>query len=215
PRPWPSVLVPLPCQRHPRSPGQAILRRNQRVIRKSHLASLPTINNEKRHAAIAGIVPLNPPTHLSLVRDLQSLLAVREMLCGQGTAHLFNQSPEQNQQVFLRITDDLELVASRMSIAKLEGVERDSRAEQTGAKVKLVDFSSRIDETHRLELGVFESCQPGGFRHFLVETLATEMSISAFNGAVIHDVVARGNAGATITTSFPASRQLSWIIHFQ
>jgi hypothetical protein len=41
-----------------------------------------------------------------------------------------------------------------MSIAKLEGVERDSRAEQTGAKVKLVDFSSRIDETHRLELGV-------------------------------------------------------------
>src|ERR1035437_9784060 len=173
-------------------------------------ADLPTINDKKRHAAIAGIVPLNPTAHHSLFRDLQSVLAVREMLCGQGTAHLFDQSPEQNQQVFLRIADDLEAVTSRMSIAKLEGVERDSRAEQTGAKVKLVDFSSRINETHRLELGVFESCQPGCFRHFLVETLATDMSISAFNGAVIHDFVARGNAGATITTSFPASRQLSW-----
>ena len=81
------------------------------------------------------------------------------------------------------------------------------------AKVKLVDFSSRIDETHRLELGVFESCQPGCFRDFLVEVLATEMSISAFDGAVVDDVVARADAGATITTSFPASRQLRWIAH--
>ena len=64
------------------------------------------------------------------------------------------------------------------------------------AKVKLVDFSSRIDETHRRELGVFESCQPGCFRDFLVEALATEMSISAFDGAVVDDVVARGDAGA-------------------
>jgi hypothetical protein len=64
-----------------------------------------------------------------LFRDLQSVLAVREILCGQGTAHLFDQSPEQNQQVFLRIADDLEAVTSRMSIARLEGVERDSRAE--------------------------------------------------------------------------------------
>ena len=178
-------------------------------------ANLPTINDEKRHAAIAGIVPLNPTAHDSLFRDLQSVLAVREMLCGQGTAHLFDQSPEQNQQVFLRITDDLELVASRMSTAKFEGVERDSGPEQMGAEVKLMDFSSRINETHRLGLGVFESCQPGCFRDFLVEALATEMSISAFNGAVVDDVVARGDAGATITTSFPASRQLSLMIHVQ
>jgi hypothetical protein len=116
-----------------------------------------TIDNEKWHAAIAGIVPLNPSTHDSFVRDLQPVLALREMFCGQSTAHFLDQSPEQNKQVFLRIADDLEVVPSRVSVAKLEGVERDSGAEQLGAKVKLVDFSKGINETHRLELGVFES----------------------------------------------------------
>jgi hypothetical protein len=101
----------------------------------------PTIDNEKWHAAIAGIVPLKPSTHDSFVRDLHSVLAVREMLCGQGSAHLFDQSPEQNQQVSLRIADDLEAVARRVSIAKLEGVERNPGLEQVGAKLKLVDFS--------------------------------------------------------------------------
>jgi hypothetical protein len=54
------------------------------------------------------IVPLNPSTHDSFVRDLQSVLTVREMFGGKGTPHVFDQSTEQNQQVFLRIADDLE-----------------------------------------------------------------------------------------------------------
>jgi hypothetical protein len=33
-------------------------------------ADLPTINDEKRHAAIAGIVPLNPTAHDSMIGDL-------------------------------------------------------------------------------------------------------------------------------------------------
>jgi hypothetical protein len=88
-----------------------------------------------------------------------------------------------------------------MSFAKLEGVDRDSGSEQMDAKVKLMDFSSSVTETHRLELGVFESCQPSRFRYLLVETLATEMFISAFNGAVVDDVVTRGDLGTTITAS--------------
>jgi hypothetical protein len=88
---------------------------------------------------------------------LQSVLALGEVYCGQSTAHFLDQSPEQNKQVFLRIADDLEVVPSRVSVAKLEGVERDSGDEQLGAKVKLVDVSRGINETHRLELGVFES----------------------------------------------------------
>jgi hypothetical protein len=75
-----------------------------------------------------------------------------------------------------------------------------------------VDFSSRINETHRLELGVFESRQPSRFRHFLVEALATEMSISTFNGAAFDEIVTRRNASAIITASFPASRRLSLMI---
>lgn len=105
-------------------------------------ADFSLIDNEKWHAAIAGIVALNPSTHDSFVRDLQSVLPVREMFCGQSAAHVLDQSPEQNKQVFLRIADDLEVVPSGVSIAKLEGVERHSGAEQMGSKVKLVDFSS-------------------------------------------------------------------------
>jgi hypothetical protein len=102
-----------------------------------------------------------------------------------------------------------------MSIAKLESVERDPGNEQIGAKVKLADFSRGINETHRLELGIFESCQPSRFRQFLVEALATEMSISAFNGTVIDDVIVRCRPGATIAASFPASRRLSFMIQVQ
>src|SRR5206468_1588692 len=121
---------------------------------------LATIDNEKRDAAVVGIIPLNPRTHDSMVCDLQSVLAVRKMFNRQGAAHLFDQSPEQRQQIFLRIPDDLEVVASRMSVAKLEGVERDSGPEQTGAKVKFVEFSRTVSETHRFELSVFEAFQP-------------------------------------------------------
>ena len=178
-------------------------------------ADFSTVDNEKWNPAFAGIVPRNPSTHYSVVRDLQSVLTVLEMFGGQGTPHFFDQSTEQNQQVFLRIADDLEAVARWMSVAKLESVERDSGAEQIGAKVKLADFSRGVNETHRLELGVFESCQPSRFRHFLVEALTTEMSISSFNGTVIDDVIVRCRPGATIAASFPASRRLSLIIQVQ
>jgi len=53
---------------------------------------------------------------------------------GPGTPHFFDQSTEQNQQVFLRIADDLEVVARWMSIAKLESVERDSGAPESLAQ---------------------------------------------------------------------------------
>ena len=69
--------------------------------------------------------------------------------------------PSSYHQIVLRISDDLELVASRTPVAKLEGVERDSSPEQMGAKVELVEFSGTVSETHGFELGVFEPFQPG------------------------------------------------------
>jgi hypothetical protein len=80
--------------------------------------------------------------------------------------------PKQHEQIILRITDDLELVASRMSVAKFEGIESDTRPKQIGAKVEFVDFACAISETHRFELGVFESFQPHCLGHFRVEALA-------------------------------------------
>ena len=43
----------------------------------------------------------------------------------------------------------------------------DHRSEWVGAKVRLVDLTGTVGETHRLELGMFESLQSGrlgGFR---------------------------------------------------
>jgi hypothetical protein len=83
------------------------------------------------------------------------------MFARQGAAHLFDESPEQHHQIVLRFSDDLELVASRTPVAKLEGVERHSSPEQMGTKVELVEFSGTISETYRFELGIFEPLQPG------------------------------------------------------
>ena len=56
--------------------------------------------------------------------------------------------------------DDLELVARRMPVSKLEGIKSDSRPEQMDTEMEFVEFSCAISKTHRFELGVFESFQP-------------------------------------------------------
>ena len=124
-------------------------------------ADLSTIDHEKRDAAATIVVPFDPATHQSLIRDLRSMYIVCEMFARQCATHLFDQTPEQHHQIVLRISDDLELVASRTPVAKLEGVERNSRPEQMGTKVELVEFSGTSSETYRFELGIFELLQAG------------------------------------------------------
>jgi hypothetical protein len=46
-----------------------------------------------------------------------------------------NQTPKQHQYIILGITDDLELVAGRMSITKLEGVDGNTRPKQCGGNL--------------------------------------------------------------------------------
>ena len=91
-----------------------------------------------------------------IVSDLQSRLTVHEMFDGQGASDLRDQSPKQHKQIVRRIADDLEMIAGRRAVAKLEGVESDPRAEQVGAKMKFVNLPGAVGETHRLELGMFE-----------------------------------------------------------
>ena len=86
-----------------------------------------------------------------------------------------DQLPKQTEQIILRITDDLELVARRKSVAKLEGIDSDTRPEQIGAKVEFVDFACAIRETYRFKLGVFESLQPHCLGHFRVEALEANL----------------------------------------
>ena len=128
--------------------------------------------------------------------------------------YLFDQAPKQREQIVFRITDDLELVARWMPVAKLEGIESDPRPEQTGAKVKLVDFSGAIREAYRFELDVFESLQPVDLSHFHVETSATKLPVSAFDRAVVDDVIARCVLATTVAVDLLASRRLGWF-HFQ
>ncbi|HVP49906.1 MAG TPA: hypothetical protein VMT56_01655 [Candidatus Bathyarchaeia archaeon] len=151
--------------------------------------------------------------HHTIVPDLQSQLAVHEMFDGQGAPDLRDQSPEQHKHIVRRITDDLEMIAGRTAVAKLEGVESDPRAEQVGAKMKFVNLPGAVGETHRLEPGMLESLQSGRLCHFSVEALAAEASVSALNGSVVHDIVARCGLAATVATYLFAQRELSWV-HF-
>ena len=54
---------------------------------------LSTIDHEKRDAAATIVVPLNPATHHSWIRDLRSMCVVCEMFARQGAAHLFGLIP--------------------------------------------------------------------------------------------------------------------------
>ena len=174
----------------------------------------PTVDNEKRRATIAGIVRLNHSSHDPMVRDPQSKLAVLEMFSGQGATHPFDQSPEQRQQILPWITDDLEPVASRTSVAKLEGIESDPCPEQASAKVKLVDLSRAINEMYGFKVGMLESPQPVCLGHFGVEALAAKPPVSVFHRAVVDHVVAWFDLAATVATDFLASREPDWI-HFR
>ena len=108
--------------------------------------------------------------------------------------------PSRHEQIILRITDDLELVARRKSVAKLEGIESDTRPEQIGAKVEFVDFACAIRETYRFELGVFESLQSHCLGHFRVEALEANLPVSVFHRAVVDNLVARCDLATTGAT---------------
>src|SRR5215471_3555400 len=51
---------------------------------------LATIDHEKRDASGPIVVPGNPATHHSMIRDLRSMCVVGEMVARQGAAHLFD-----------------------------------------------------------------------------------------------------------------------------
>src|SRR5579863_5035692 len=79
--------------------------------------------------------------------------------------------------------------------------------------MKFVNRPRAVGETNRFELGMFESLQSGRLCHFSVEAPAAEASVSALNGSVVDDIVARCGLAATVATYLLAQRQLSWV-HF-
>ena len=124
-------------------------------------------------------IRLHHSLHDAMVRDVQSKLIVHEMLGGQGAAHLRDQSPEQHQQIVIRFTDDLEMVASRRAIAKFEGVESYSRSEQVGAKVKLVDLPAQSARPTGSNFACSNPSRPAALATTVVEALAAEASVSS------------------------------------
>ena len=98
---------------------------------------LASVDDQKREAAVVGIVPLDPAAHDPMIGDLQPVLAIDNMLHGQGAVHLLNQAPQQRQQIVRRLADDLERVTGRISVPKLEGVERNPGPEQMRAEMEL------------------------------------------------------------------------------
>ena len=79
---------------------------------------LPIDCNE-RASARGDIVPADALSG-SLIDDFQTEPAASYVHHRQGAAHLFDETPTQEKQVFARIADDLEFVAARRAVATLE-----------------------------------------------------------------------------------------------
>ena len=57
------------------------------------------------------------------------------------------------------MADHLELVALRVSVAKLNGIQSDPRSEQTGAKMELMGFPRAVSQPDGFEFDVFKIIQ--------------------------------------------------------
>src|ERR1035441_103408 len=172
---------------------------------------LAAVDNQKGRETIVNTIRLHHSSHDTIVPDLQSRLTIHEMFDRQDAPDLRDQSPEQHKLIVRRITDDLEMIAGWRAVANLEGVDSDPGPEQVGAKVKFVYLPGAVGEAHWLELGMFESLQSGRLSHLSVEALAAEASVSALNGSVVDDIVARCGLAATVATYLLAQRELSWV----
>ena len=175
-----------------------------------HLAA---IDDKEGDTAVTGAIPLDPASNDAMVRYLEPVFAVREVLDGQGAANLFNQPAKEPKQVFLGLSDDLELIASRFTAAKLERIKCNTGPEQMGAKVKLVDFSSAVDDTDRIERDVLESFEASKFGNHPVEASATEPSVATLYRAVVDDLVVWRHLAAVSAENLLACRRLG-AVHF-
>jgi hypothetical protein len=81
------------------------------------------------------------------------------MLDRQSPADLLDQLSEQSDKLLFGVTDNLELIAGRLTIAEFERIQRDTRQEQTGTKVELMSLSFAVDDPDRLEVKVLELIQ--------------------------------------------------------
>src|SRR5208283_3800721 len=98
--------------------------------------NLPAINDEQRRAPALFLVPINPTSNHQRLCNLQTVLAVGDVLYGKSASHLFDQSAEQCELVFLRLGNDLEMVARRIAVAEFERVQGDAHSKQKGAEMK-------------------------------------------------------------------------------
>ena len=134
-------------------------------------------------------MPKHPTTRLSEVRrsaDDRADLA-------ENQAH-FRASSE----LFAFVHDcQLELgsLVAHQHVAKfvpvdLTAIDDQQRQSAVMRKVELMELSQAIGEPHWFKLGVFESFEPGCFRHLGIKASAAEPAVSAFDGAGVDDVIA-------------------------
>ena len=67
--------------------------------------------------------------------------------------------PEQRQQIVLRLTDHLKLIASRISIEKLEWIQSNARTKQMGPEMKQMGYPCAVSEFDGIESDVLDLIQ--------------------------------------------------------
>lgn len=121
--------------------------------------------------------------------NLQTALAVVDVLYYESASHLFDQSAEQCEQVFLGFGDNLELIARRVSVAKFEGVQGDA-CSQERAEMKFVRFARAVGQPHGFQVDMLEVVESCGCRGLRIETACAELFVSLIHRAVIDDLEA-------------------------
>jgi hypothetical protein len=99
-----------------------------------------------------GFIPRDHASHHPVISDLRPKLAVFDVPEGQGAADLSDQSPEQRRQIVPWLTDQLKPIASRMSIAKLDRIQRSAGTEQTRLEMKHMGFPCAVNKLDGIEI---------------------------------------------------------------
>jgi serine/threonine protein phosphatase PrpC len=158
-------------------------------------------DDEKRHSTFCLFIPIDATAHCLMIGDCKTVMSILKMLDRQSMPHSFDQTTEQRKRIVARITHNLELIASRRSIANLKGFERNDIAKQATAKVKFMKPASTIRENDRPKCRTSDAVPLVQFGHFRIETAPAKLLVALVHRAIVDHVVTGYELAAFLTTN--------------
>jgi hypothetical protein len=83
-----------------------------------------------------------------------------------------------------------------MPVAKLKGIQRDARAEQTSPEMKHVGFTRAVSDFDWFEPDMFKLVQTIRLGDLGIQALVAELPVPILNGTVVDEIVVRCDLAA-------------------